>query len=80
MYQTKKLAKSGINIFGTLPLLPFQHSAHDILSVTVHIPSQFYDMPKKSPTSRPGCKQSIMNSVLNTRSTRKNIQELDDPL
>ncbi len=33
MYQTKKLAKSGINISGTLPPLTFQHIQHDILSV-----------------------------------------------
>jgi hypothetical protein len=33
MYQTKKLAKSGINISGTLSPLTFQHIQHDILSV-----------------------------------------------
>ena len=56
--QTKKLAKYGIIIFGTLSLLPFLHYAHDILSVLPHIPLQFYDMPNK--TARPqwsGCKK-----------------------
>ena len=77
IYQTKKLLKSGTNIFGTLTLLPILLSIRDILSVNAATTPQLCHHAKQSsPTTQPGYNRTILaklNRLLHITCTLDNL-------